>query len=437
MGEAHNAVEAAPFAPFERDAAFDDLRDLMKSERPPIALVGAGASEGSGYVSWKALVEEMEREAGAGDIGVRWKAALASFNDAPWTAEVHRKAMGEVKFQALIRKQFDHRDGLGEPHLTLAKMRFRHFLTTNFDPCIEASLERAGLKPRRIHWTDHEDLSSFLINLGQPKEEKAVVYLHGRYDRPEEVVLTESAYVERYISSDDARRKLLAIFMTHPVVFVGFSMNDPDFANLMREVTARLKAKPPAHFALLAYSSSEEREAYAARMEDKFGVRPVFYSRITKPGADEFGNLIPLLDALAGQKARTASAAALATPVAKPGKRPKPPANDPQKGQWGGRAEANGRRLRAENAKLDGRWLRFDLVVEATDERPLDGKVEFFLHDSFDQAHQVEKVKNGKARLHLTTYGAFTVGAVADGGDTQLELDLSLQSDLPLGWRQR
>jgi hypothetical protein len=384
-------------------------------------------------VSWKSLVEVMEREAGEAAVGVRWKKAMADFNDAPWTAEVHRKAMGEVKFKALIRSQFGRRGELGEPHLTLARMRFRHFLTTNYDPCIEAALGLEGARSRRVHWTDHEDLSRFLINLGQPSREKAVVYLHGRYDRPQEVVLTESSYVERYISSDDARSKLLAIFMTHPVVFVGFSMNDPDFANLMREVTARLKARPPAHYALLAYGSIEEREAYAARMVDKFGVRPVFYSLDTAPDADAHGNLIHLLDALGGFTPRELAAVPKPPGAAKP----KPPANDPQKGQWGGKSEANGRRLRVERHSSDGRWLDFDLLVESIGEPPLQGEVHFHLHDSFAKPHLRREVKNGQARLGLRSYGAFTVGAVADEGRTELELDLSLQPDLPLSWRQR
>lgn len=438
MVRAKAGLEAAPFEPFERDEAFQDLARLMAGNRPPIALVGAGASVRSGYVSWKGLVDEMEKAAGAEAAGVRWKSALAEFNDAPWTAEVHRKAMGEAEFANLIATQFGPKAALAEPHLTLGEMGFRHFLTTNYDPCIEEALNRAGHPVRVVRWSDHDELSRFLINLGEPTKEKAVVYLHGRYDRPAEAVLTESSYVERYITSDDARRKLLAIFMTHPVVFVGFSMNDPDFANLMREVTARLRARPPAHFALLGYSSIEEREAYAARMTDKFGVRPIFFSRISEPGGDEFANLIHLLDALASREARSvAEVAPKPSLQGAPGAVAPVDPKDPQKGQWGGTAEANGRLLRAEATGLKGRWLNFELIVESTTDRPLAGEVVFHLHPSFQKPVRVVQAAAGKATLSLTSYGAFAVGALADEGQTRLELDLALQSDLPLDWRQR
>ncbi len=408
----------------------------MASPRPPIALIGAGASIRSGYVGWKGLMAEMEKVAGAATAGVRWKTALADFNDAPWTAEVHRGAMGEAKFAKLIRTQFGPTNDLAEPHLTLGQMPFRHFLTTNYDPCIEASLARAGHKARIVRWNDHDELSHFLITLSDPSDEKSVVYLHGRYDRPKEAILTERSYVERYVSSDDARRKLLAIFMTHPVVFVGFSMNDPDFANLMREVTARLRARPPAHYAILGYSSIEEREAYAARMTDKFGVRPVFYSRnVEAAGGDEYANLLHLLDALGGRPVRSLTAVS-PSPEAPEQISPVDP-NDPQKGQWGGQAVANGRGLRAAMTDHKKRWVSFDLIVEATDERPLTGEVVFHLHPSFDRSVRRLQAVKGVARLGLTSYGAFTVGVSADDGRTRLELDLSRQSDLPLDWRRR
>jgi hypothetical protein len=86
---------------------------------------------------------------------------------------------------------------------------------------------------------------------------------------------------------------------------------------------------------------------------------------------------------------------------------------------------------------LDGRWLDFELVVESTGTRPLAGEVHFYLHDSFARPHYRRAVKNGQARLKLRSFGAFTAGAVADEGRTELELDLSLQSGLPLSWRQR
>lgn len=427
------APEKSPFDRFERDDAFEALANLMRGPRPPIALVGAGASVGSGYVSWPDLLKELEKAAGSADQGVRWKAILEKLNDAPWTAEVHYRAMGKPAFERLITGLFQPKPTLGEPHLTLGRMAFRHFLTTNYDSSIEDALKRAGHTPRAFCWDEGEALAKFLIRLGDPSDEKFVVYLHGRYDRPDSIILTEGSYVTRYVASDDARSKLLAIFMTHPVVFIGFSMNDPDFANFMREVTARLKVPLPSHFALLGYSTLEEREAYQARMLNKYGVRPIFYHRVSRTGHDEHDNLLHLLDALAGQPPRPFVARSSAVD----GKKSPVDLSDPQKGQWGGLSEAGGRRLRAEPRSLKAYWFSFDLIVEATDGKPLAGAVEFHLHDTFTEPVMLVPVVEGTARCEITSYGAFTVGALADDGATRLELDLALQSNLPVDWRQR
>lgn len=103
-------------------------------------------------------------------------------------------------------------------------------------------------------------------------------------------------------------------------------------------------------------------------------------------------------------------------------------ANDPQKGQWGGKPEVNSRRLSAtvEAASMQG-FYKVTLLVESTsDQIPLTGEVRFYLHDTFYNPERVEKVKEGKAVLELHgVWGSFTVGAVADNGATELELDLA------------
>lgn len=98
--------------------------------------------------------------------------------------------------------------------------------------------------------------------------------------------------------------------------------------------------------------------------------------------------------------------------------------DDPQKGRWGGKAESNGRLL---SAVVRGKnWFKIVLKVQSVDpSTPLAGKVTFHLHDTFNPPKVTVPVKHGVAKLELGAYGAFTVGAEADGGSTHLELDLA------------
>lgn len=112
--------------------------------------------------------------------------------------------------------------------------------------------------------------------------------------------------------------------------------------------------------------------------------------------------------------------------------------DDPQKGQWGGQSERDGRRLSARVvAQAGSEWFGIALRVEATAEPPLEGDVEFHLHPSFHPSVVSVPARGGQAILHHPAWGAFTVGVAADGGRTRLELNLAELSDAPALFLER
>lgn len=121
-------------------------------------------------------------------------------------------------------------------------------------------------------------------------------------------------------------------------------------------------------------------------------------------------------------------------------KRPVPDPDDPQKGNWGGQSNANGRVLSATVTPTGTKDLfRVGLrVSRAGASTPaLRGDVRFHLHPSFNQ-QVVNVTANGDfADLVLIAWGAFTVGVEADNGMTKLELDLADLTDAPAVFRSR
>ncbi len=114
--------------------------------------------------------------------------------------------------------------------------------------------------------------------------------------------------------------------------------------------------------------------------------------------------------------------------------------DDPQKGQWGGLAERNHRRISAkvDSLKDDPSMFEVAIWVESTDpvNHPLTGAVKFHLHDTFTPKTVRSTVRTGVAHLVRYAWGAFTVGAEADDGGTTLELDLAELPDAPKGFRE-
>jgi hypothetical protein len=119
--------------------------------------------------------------------------------------------------------------------------------------------------------------------------------------------------------------------------------------------------------------------------------------------------------------------------------------DDIQKGRWGGRSFRNYRRLQAAVTDLGSSLFGVQLKVrEARDQRlpdgdfdpgPLVGTVDFHLHQTFSKV-LTKSVRSGIARCVVEVYGAFTVGAVADRGETHLELDLALDESFPKQFRE-
>lgn len=111
-----------------------------------------------------------------------------------------------------------------------------------------------------------------------------------------------------------------------------------------------------------------------------------------------------------------------------------PATEDPNKGAFEGQFLSNNRRLSATvTASSDPDWFMIELQVKSTSAaNPLQKMVQFHLHPTFKPNDIVGVMPiEGVARLRIWAWGAFTVGAVCDGGATRLELDLSDESAVP------
>lgn len=114
--------------------------------------------------------------------------------------------------------------------------------------------------------------------------------------------------------------------------------------------------------------------------------------------------------------------------------------NDPQKGRFGGMAQVNDRRLSVSYSNyFIPNFLNLKIKVESLNQNdPLTGKVYLFLHDSFAKSVVILDA-DGKREVtyQIPSYGAFTIGAVAENGETLLELDIAELADFPQDFRDR
>lgn len=431
--------------------AYERLRERM-AERP-LALVGAGISAGLGYPAWGELLTSLHDK--VAQLPERQRPApkilnqMARIEDALWRAEEYRRLLGDEDFFGAVTERFKPRPvPPTSAAAALCGLSFSHFLTTNYDPSLESS---EGLAV--VNWSNASQVSRFLRSLANGFGDRSVVYLHGRYDDPT-VILSEQDYLRRYVIESELTKRLFALFVLKPVVFVGFSMSDPELRQLLRIIRYQidLDAAETQHFAFLPLTQQAEadgiegprRQEYRAR----YGVEPIFYRVVTSTSADgtttdDHGQLTELLLALNGDgdgvlesERKPMKGAPVFAIDAVANVAPNP--DDPRKGQFGGSPSANGRTLSASVDGSDG-WFRIDLRVEPDPGAPpITGTVSFHLHDTFHPDVRDNEPVDGVATEELWAYGAFTVGVSIEGEPmTRLELDLAQLNDAPRLFRER
>ncbi|HEU0300211.1 MAG TPA: pYEATS domain-containing protein [Longimicrobium sp.] len=118
--------------------------------------------------------------------------------------------------------------------------------------------------------------------------------------------------------------------------------------------------------------------------------------------------------------------------------------DDPHKNRFSGKSfdASTFRVLQAEVTRIENVPDLFEVHLEVASTRPtthpLTGVVQFFLHPTFTNSEPIVHVgPGGVAELNLKAWGAFTVGALTDGGNTRLELDLAGLETAPPEFRAR
>ena len=454
----------------ERDVeSFGRLANCIRGGKA-VALVGAGFSARVGYPGWDTLLEGMEQRLSR----VREKVDsthrgttqqlppnLKRFDDILWRGEEYRERLGEAEYFAMLTEAFERDPGTDPCLDALVRLPFRHILTTNYDKALEVTHHRLGIaKPKCVNWADDEDVLGLMFSfLDHEGPERYLIYLHGCISNPSTIILTDRDYTHRYLRSDAAVRKLFAIFAMQRIVIFGFSLSDPDLMAILRQVTGALGFQSPRHFAFIGMHAGEEREIDRRRLRTKFGIEAIFYDKANKHEQLRLlmnellrraGRDVPIEQMASSSTGGAAAGVTLEIPggpaldhtgafAVEPAPLPCP--EDPHKGQFGGKAEHNGRRLTAEVREIAGDpdWFTVTVSAAATDPgRPLAGSVTFYLHPTFQPAVVTEAVDpGGTARVDLISYGAFTIGAVTDDGRTRLELDLATDPRLPERFRQR
>lgn len=305
-----NNPEAKPeiFTPEERDENEGRKRELIElvASGEAVLIVGAGSSARVGYVTWDGLLGELETLANeCGDDFVPY-AGTSEYEPLEYLecaehikSHILNKTGNLSRYYALLQDLFRPKElPFEDLHRKLVSLPFRGILTTNYDTVLEAAL--GDIEPRFAYdnWLVVDENSAgrvheFLMAMNNDKRiTRRIAHLHGRFDLANSIILSIEDYKRAYgLNLTDEKsqeenewklrfRLLWAVLATRRVVFVGFSMEDPYFEEMLKIVSEDLWTwNKSTHFAIMSISSkdAEVSKDNAERLNNKYGVSTVFY----------------------------------------------------------------------------------------------------------------------------------------------------------------
>jgi hypothetical protein len=284
---------------YDNDSAKQKLVAALK-EKQTVLLAGAGISRSVGYPSWRQLVELMRRTFAS---HLTWSPNVVEITFANTIfAEIRQNGKEDAYHNFLYNVFGPPRDGSrqhDDMHVALVRLPFCGLVTTNYERVIESAVGEAFASNGASQFCEEVDLCGerpypvfqFFRSLAVGKRQ-GVLHLHGYYKNPGRLILTEDDYLRMYgkapkykkdgltlnVNLDTLHRKVLwALCISHPLVFVGFSLDDGFFRHILQILRQDLRLGDDLeHFAIMPYTTEVEMDQIVEKLR-LLNTMPIFY----------------------------------------------------------------------------------------------------------------------------------------------------------------
>ncbi|HLL05459.1 MAG TPA: SIR2 family protein [Myxococcaceae bacterium] len=225
-----------------------------------VVFVGAGLSVGAGLPLWTRLLEEvidhLVSSMPDGDTHQPELRKLVSQGKLLEVADFCKEQLGAAYHQYLTERLRGDKGTVPQTHKALMHLPFSAWVTTNYDKLLERAYSevKQGF-PKTLTHKDTDTLGRLLFDSGP-----FILKAHGDIDRPETVVLTSRDYSEIIHANPAFNEIFSGLLLTKALLFVGYSLSDPDFRLLMDRQLTHFRGFVPERFALMTGLGRVERD---------------------------------------------------------------------------------------------------------------------------------------------------------------------------------
>jgi hypothetical protein len=158
-------------------------------------------------------------------------------------AELFWNYTQEQNYWAFLRKQFETRPDdaryLTPSHRALTQLPIKKIFTTNYDELIETAYQ-----DEKITLLNSASAQDFMDNKAK-KGLHHLIKLHGTISSPKTIVLTRTNYAKSRHERTEMFRYLTTEFEDSTFLFIGFSLQDPNFNILFDDARYAMKGQNP------------------------------------------------------------------------------------------------------------------------------------------------------------------------------------------------
>lgn len=241
-----------------------------------VLFIGAGVSAGAGLHTWKNLLAEVATRAGV-DSG--YLKLLEDHDLRDWATLIDRKMGPERDIRQSVAEVLVSVERYSLQHALLASLPSTEAVTTNFDQLFERASRVAD-----------RDLA-ILPTHPQTSSTAWLLKLHGSVENPSGMVLTRSDYLDMPRYHGALMGLVQGLLLTRHMLYVGYSLSDEDFHDLVHEVrSARGSCEPGQATMLTLFDDPIQRELW----QDDLNV--ITFAPETTPAPDAARELELFLD---------------------------------------------------------------------------------------------------------------------------------------------
>lgn len=204
------------------DLYIDFLAEELLKEKLVI-FVGAGASIDSNLPSWNTLIQAFAKE-------LKLKEGELSDDEILDIPEEYYKIFGKVPFYDILDKIFNKEFSPNSIHEILEKLEINYIITTNFDTLIEKKLNKSY----------EYDVIKKDEDLAHSSRNKMIIKMHGDL-KNKNIILKRSDFKEYAKKFPLISTFIKGLFTTNTILFIGYSLNDPNVKNMLSWIKKILK----------------------------------------------------------------------------------------------------------------------------------------------------------------------------------------------------